>query len=140
MTDAAVESALRALRHRDRSSGELDRRLAKQGFSEAARKHALDTLVRTAVVDDARFALARAQSLAARGFGNERIRYELALADVERTTVDEAISELDPEAERAARIVARRGAGPKTARYLRARGFGSEMAAAVAAPEADELP
>jgi hypothetical protein len=40
---------------------------------------------------------------------------------------DEALlAGLEPEPERATRLIERRGAGPRTARYLAARGFGEE--------------
>jgi hypothetical protein len=81
MGDEALESAFRALGHRDRSTREIDRRLADQGFSEDERLEALATLERTVVVDDLRFARARAAALAARGSGDERIRFELDLGD-----------------------------------------------------------
>jgi len=37
-----------------------------------------------------------------------------------------ALLELEPEAERARRLVERRGPGPRTARYLAAKGFGED--------------
>ena len=43
-----------------------------------------------------------------------------------RAQIEAALEALEPERERAARIAARRGPGPKTARYLASRGFGEE--------------
>jgi hypothetical protein len=47
--------------------------------------------------------------------------------------IDRAVAHLAPEAERAAAIVSRRGNGPKTARYLAAKGFSEEAVAAAVA-------
>ena len=40
--------------------------------------------------------------------------------------VEGAVAALDPEPERARHLIDRRGAGPRTARYLAGRGFGEE--------------
>jgi regulatory protein len=136
----AVDTALRALRHRDLSARELDQRLRAKGFDESERAEALDTLERTGLLDDTRFAETRTRSLAARGAGDAAIRHALSLAGVAREVADEAMRALDPEAERAGAIVARRGPGPKTARYLRGKGFSEEVVAGVVAgSNADEL-
>ena len=135
-----MESALRALRNRDRSTYELERRLEEQGFPRHARERALATLRRTGLIDDVRFARARAASLAARGSGDELVRHELRSAGVGVEVVEDAVAALEPESERARRIVAARGAGPKTARYLSTRGFSHEVVvSAVATHETDEL-
>jgi hypothetical protein len=52
--------------------------------------------------------------------------------------IEEAIDALEPESERAARIVARRGPSPKTARYLAAKGFPDELTSALVARAGDE--
>jgi regulatory protein len=136
----AVDTALRALRHRDLSARELEQRLRSKGFDESERAEALETLERTGLLDDVRFAEARARSLATRGAGDAAIRYALGLAGVERAVAEEAIQALEPEAERAGAIAARRGGGPKTARYLRGKGFSEEVVAGVVAgSNADEL-
>jgi regulatory protein len=136
----ALESALRALGHRDRSAREIERRLTERGFAPEEREQALEALRRTGVVDDERFARNRAESLAARGAGDELIRHDLVRAGIERDVVDEAVALLEPEARRASRIVERRGAGPKTARYLASKGFSRDVvAAAVASDEGREL-
>ena len=136
----AVDTALRALRHRDLSAQELEQRLRAKGFEESERAGALETLERTGLLDDARFAEARARSLAARGAGDAAIRHALAVAGVGTQVADEALVGLEPEIERAGAIVARRGGGPKTARYLRGKGFSDDVVAAlVAASNAEEL-
>lgn len=136
----AVDTALRALRHRDLSVRELEERLRAKGFGEAERDDALVTLERTGILDDTRFAESRARSLASRGAGNRAIRHALGLAGVPREVVEQAIEALEPEQERAVSIVARRGTSPKTARYLRGKGFSEEVVAElVAASSGDEL-
>ena len=65
-----VEIAARALQHRDRSRQQLDQRLARAGVDEAERAEALETLERVGYVDDGRYAQARAESLAQRGYGD----------------------------------------------------------------------
>lgn len=131
----AVDTALRALRHRDLSARELDERLRAKGFGESARDEALETLARTGLVDDARFAEARARSLAARGAGDAAIRHALRLAGVKDSVVGDALATLDSEEHRAAAIVDRRGMGPKTARYLRGKGFSDDVVSGLVAGE-----
>ena len=132
----AVETALRALRAHDRSAAELDARLEQRGVGAAERADALATLERIGYVDDARFARSRAELLAERGSGDALIRHDLERRGIAAELVDAALAELEPEPERAAWIVRRRGPGAKTARYLASRGFAEEaLAAAVAAEE-----
>ena len=134
--DDAVETALRALRFRDRSAAELQERLERRGVGEQARADALETLERVGYVDDGRYAQTRAAQLAARGSGNAFIRHDLEERGVSAAHVEAALAELEPERERAERLVAARGASPKTARYLAARGFDEETVADLVAPEA----
>ncbi len=141
MSDDALESALRALRHRDRTARELDRRLGERGFGPLERESALATLARTGLLDDDRFARNRAAALADRGAGDELIRHDLEAAGVDPELAEAAVAAVAPEVERARRIVRARGPSPKTARYLRARGFSHDtVSAVVASPEGDELP
>jgi len=122
----AVKTALRALRFRDRTTAELDARLEQRGIGEAEREQALETLERIGYVDDERFARSRAERLVERGSGDALIRYDLEQRGVAAEIVEAALAGLEPERERAARIVERRGPGDKTARYLAARGFGED--------------
>ena len=128
----AVEAALRALRHRDLSAADLERRLAGQGFDEDERAAAVATLQRTGVLDDRRFAELRAAALAGRGAGDALIRHDLERAGVDSELVADAIFLLDPEQERARRIVDRRGHDPRTIRYLASKGFAEETLTALA--------
>jgi SOS response regulatory protein OraA/RecX len=138
--ETAQEAALRALRHRDLSVRELEERLRARGYAEAERDDAIETLVRTGVVDDARYAESRARQLAGRGAGDSLIRHALARAGVEAAVADDALLTVAPEAERARIVVERRGLGPKTARYLLGKGFSDEVVAnAVASESGREL-
>lgn len=132
-SEAAVDAALRALRHRDRSVSETRDRLEAAGYEPEERDAAIETLLRTGLLDDARFAMLRARSLAERGAGDLRIRLELRRAGVPPELVDDALDAGEPEAERALRVVARRGGGPKTARFLHGKGFSDDVIAEVVA-------
>ena len=132
----AVDTALRALRFRDRSSAELDARLERRGVAEAERERALETLERVGYVDDGRFACTRAEQLAGRGSGDDLIRHDLAERGVGTEHVELALAALVPERLRAERIVAQRGRSVQTARYLASRGLGEDaVEAAVAQTE-----
>jgi hypothetical protein len=52
---------------------------------------------------------------------------------VSASAVEEALARLDPERERAERLVGRRGATPATARLLAGRGFDEDVVSAVVA-------
>jgi regulatory protein len=131
----AVEQALRALRHRDRSAAELHARLAQQGVAQSEREQALETLERIGYVDDERFARTRAEQLAARGSGDALIRHDLEGRGLGEEHVEAALAALEPERERAARILERRGPGAKTARYLASRGFSADALETLVARE-----
>lgn len=117
----ALQVAERALRHRDLSRQRLTERL-ERAVPPAAAAESLTALERAGLVDDARVARVRAESLAARGYGDEAIRHRLRAEGLP----DEAVDELEPEARRARPLIERRGPGPRTARYLAARGFGED--------------
>jgi SOS response regulatory protein OraA/RecX len=137
MSDA-LDHALRALRHRDRSTVEIDRYLESRGVTDDERRTTLETLVRTDLVDDRRYAERRGQSLADRGAGDALIRHELARVGLDPDVVDDVLASLRPERERAEAIVARRGTGPKTARYLAGKGFSYDVVESFIAQSRDE--
>jgi regulatory protein len=122
----ALTAATRALRHRDLSQQRLAERLSRAGVRAPERAQALDTLGRAGYLDDARYALDRALSLATRAHGDAAIRFALEQDGVAVTDVNAAIAGLEPEAARAAAVVARRGRTQATARYLARRGFGED--------------
>jgi regulatory protein len=132
--DEAFESAARALRHRDRTVAQLERHLAERGFAESERESALEALTRTGIVDDTRYAENRALVLAGREAGDALIRHDLADAGVSEADAARALEALDPELERALRVVAQRGASARTARFLARKGFCEETIGVVVAP------
>jgi regulatory protein len=122
----ALEVATRALRHRDRSHEALLARLRASGIAPAACEDALETLARAGIVDDDRFAHARATALAERGSGDALIKADLDSAGVPTEVVDAAVGALEPERDRANALAAERGESVATARWLARRGFASE--------------
>lgn len=124
--DDPVEVAVRALRHRDRSRQELDERLARAGVDDDTRAEALDRLERVGYVDDERVARARADALAARGYGDDWIRRDLHTRGIAPGAAAGAVAALEPELERARGLVARQGASRRTAAQLGRKGFGGD--------------
>ena len=134
----AFETAVSALRRRDRSAAELAARLDARGVARAERARTLETLGRAGLVDDERVARTRAVALAERGSGDALIRHDLEERGIAAEVVEAALAALLPESARAAAIVARRGASLRTARLLAARGFGEDAIESVVAWGADE--
>jgi regulatory protein len=135
----ALDVALRTLKARDVSSERLRRRLESRSVAAADREATLATLARAGLVDDARYATARARALAERAYGDAAIAAELERQGISGEFRAEALDALEPEAERAREVVRRRGRGPRTAAYLARRGFGEDaLAAAVDADFANE--
>jgi regulatory protein len=131
----AFETALRALRSRDQSVAVLALRLEGRAVGEEERIDVLERLDRAGYVDDGRFAQRRAAALAERGSGDALIRDDLERRGIATELVEAAIESLQPEPERVARIVKRRGRSAKTVRYLAARGFGEEALTSLVAQE-----
>ena len=122
----AVDTALRAVSRREQSSAELDRRLRRKGFAPGVREETLNRLEHVGLVDDERYALRRAESLAERGHGDEAIRWRLERDGVAGETASKAVAGLPSERQRARLVVAARGAGLRTAAELARRGFGED--------------
>lgn len=121
----ALRTAGLALRSRDLSRRRLAERLARSVPPQAAAE-SIATLERAGLVDDERVAGARAAALADRGWGDQAIRHRLRAEAFDEAVVGEAVDGLEPERERARRLIERRGPGPRTARYLSGRGFGED--------------
>jgi regulatory protein len=128
----ALGLSIRALGHRDLSERQLRERLGRAGIAPAGAEEAVALLRRAALVDDARLASARAQALAERGLGDAAIRSDLERQGVPSAELEAALARLEPERERAARVVSARGSGPATARYLARRGFDEDAVEAAA--------
>lgn len=107
-------------------------------MGEEQRAEAVARLQELGYVDDARFALARAKALAARGAGDLLIADDLGRHGVCGAVAAAAIATLDAERGRALAIVERRGRGPKTARYLASKGFPEDVVEAAVATRDDE--
>jgi regulatory protein len=131
----ALAVAGRALRARDMSRARLAARLERAAVAPAAAEASLRTLEDAGVVNDERFARARAESLAERGYGDAAIRHDLEIHGLGHELVERALDPLEPERERARKLVERRGAGPRTARFLAGKGFGQESCEAALGPD-----
>jgi regulatory protein len=131
----ALAVATRALARREHSRHSLRERLLRAGVSPDDADAVIGELGQTGLVDDGRFARERARVLAERGKGDAAIRFELERSGLDRDEIERALASLEPERERAADLVSRRGASPATARLLAGRGFDEELVAALVAPE-----
>jgi len=133
----ARDTALRALRFRDHTAETLRRRLDARGIPERTREAAIETMQRAGLVDDERFAVGRARMLAERGAGNLRIRHDLESRGVAPELVAAAIDELEPERDRALRLLEAQGRSRRSLRKLSANGFSDEVLHDVVAGEAE---
>jgi SOS response regulatory protein OraA/RecX len=131
----ALGIAAQALARREHSVRSLRERMQRAGVSPDDAEAVVEELRHAGLVDDGRFAEERARVLAERGKGDAAIRFELERAGVETVEIEAALGGLDSERERAAALVARRGATPATARLLAGRGFDEEVVAALVAQE-----
>jgi SOS response regulatory protein OraA/RecX len=122
----ALAVAARALRRQDLSERGIVERLARASVAPAVRQESLAVLSRAGLVDDARFATTRATALAERGYGDAAIRHDLERQGLGSEPIQRALETLEAEAERARRLVERRGRSVRTARYLASKGFGEE--------------
>jgi SOS response regulatory protein OraA/RecX len=122
----ALAASATALRHRDLPARRLEERLARRAVPPAERARAIETLQRTGLLDDARFARGRALALATRGYGDAAIRFDLERKGVDADVATEALAELEPERDRAVRVAATAGNAVRAARLLARRGFGEE--------------
>lgn len=127
------EVALRVLRVREHSVASLDERLAGRGFGDAERAAAMRRLHELGYLDDVRFAQLRAEALCMRGSGNRLIDADLARHGIDRAVREQVLDSLEPEDDRVAAIVGRRGASPRVARLLAGRGFDEDAVGRVIA-------
>jgi regulatory protein len=131
----ALDRAVKALSRRDHSAASLRAKLERAGVSSEAQAEALETLERAGYIDDARFATARAEQLAARGYGDEWIRADLERQGVAAEAVAEALTGLDSEAERAREEWEQLAGGVAAARTLARRGFAEDTLEALLAQD-----
>lgn len=133
----ARSAALVALGHTDHTVATLRRRLAAKGVAPADRETAIELMERAGLVDDARYAQARGSALAARGTGDLMIRDDLERRGVASALIDEAIDGLEPELDRARRLLAGQRDAQRTLRRLAAKGFAEDVLEAVIADQRD---
>ena len=119
----ALTAGSRVLARRDHSEQAVRDALERRGIREPDRDEAVATLRRQGALDDERFAHARAAALAERGLGDAAIAFRLGRDGIAPESLEAALAALEPERDRAVRIVARRGATARTARWLAARRF-----------------
>jgi SOS response regulatory protein OraA/RecX len=122
----ALDAALRTVARRDLSERAIRGRLASRGVRAPAAERAVGTLASAGLVDDARTARARAQALAAKGWGDAAIAARLAAEGFAGGDVRAAIGDLPREETRARPLAARAGDARKAWKLLARRGFASE--------------
>ena len=133
----ALGAAGKALERRELTRVELDERLQRRQLPQRDREAALDAVREAGLQDDGRAARARAESLAARGYGDLAIEDDLRQRGLDSATAAAAIAGLEGEAVRAARIVERDGHSARTAQALTRRGFAEDTIEVAVADSAD---
>ena len=130
----ALTVAARSLRQRDLSRRRLEERLERAGVAAGAREEAVAALVEAGAVDDARLAVARAATLAGRGWGDAAIAARLEGEGIPEAIARVAIAELPSETERATRASTAIADTRKAWTLLTRRGFALETLEAVLGP------
>ncbi|MFO8005195.1 regulatory protein RecX [Thioalkalivibrio sp.] len=138
----AYAAALRLLARREHSGVELRRKLHQRGFTEASIGPSLEQLCAAGYLSDARFAGSLVRHRAAQGYGDLRLRAELAQHGIDHAIVEQALEALDADWCERALAQARRhfgeppataGARARVLRHLAQRGFASSVARAALA-------
>lgn len=88
------EVGLRLLARREHSRLELSNKLLSRGFDQARIDSVLDKWVRNDWLSDQRFAECYARQRIEKGFGPNRIDYELRQLGVDRFDLDEVVEEV----------------------------------------------
>lgn len=122
----ALHRAGRALARRPLSEQRLEERLERQGLAPDARRNAVTRLKASGLVDDAKLARGRADSLAGRGWGNSAIAARLAADGFAESAARGAIETLEPEMERAVALVVNVPDRRKAWALLARRGFAAD--------------
>jgi regulatory protein len=140
--EEACAAALRLLVRREHSGPELWRKLQQRGFTAASIGPALERLRAAGHLSDERFAGSLARHRAAQGYGDLRIRAELAQHGIDHAVVEQALEELGADWCEQALAQARRhfleppvtaGGRARILRHLAQRGFASSVARAALA-------
>ena len=122
----ALAVATGALASRDRSTAGVAARLERRGVAPGERASVAGGARAGGLPRRRPLRRVRATALAARGYGDEAIRFDLEREGVAADRSATALGRVAPEPERAAEIVARSGRSAKTARRLAAKGFAAE--------------
>ena len=135
----ARESALRLIGYRDRSVSELRRRLIGKGYAEDITDEVIDRFCRAGLLDDGKFSRDWVEArMASKPMGKSRLAWELRSKGVSAATVEEALENVEEEAEESAALeLARARLGKmdpedpslksRLGSFLRRRGFGWEV-------------
>jgi regulatory protein len=122
----ALEAAARLLETRMRSASEIAQRLRLKGYEDDTIADVTETLKRLNLLDDTQFASQWVESRSrAQPKGGRALRVELAQKGVARETIDEAVSEITPDAEV---DLARRALQSRMARVAKATDLDVRMA------------
>ncbi len=129
----ALGAATRALARRDRSVVGLAEYLARRGVGRTEREQAVERLGEIGYLDDARFAIGRARSLAERGYGDDAVRFELEREGIAAEHSEDAVAALAAERERALSVLRGSRSALAGIRKLAAKGFSADSIEAAAA-------
>lgn len=142
----ARERALRLLTYRERSSHELESRLADDGYPHEVVRALVADLAASGLIDDSRFAHNYVRMLVvSRGYGRQRAMRELTARGIPEECAREALDAVAPQedeearASERARALARAGDTPeRLASRLVRRGFAASVALRAARNELGE--
>ena len=135
--DSALNSAVGALRRRERTSAELHSWLSERGIDEELVEDVIAELIEIGELDDERFAFAYAEDKRAlSGWGAERIEAALVDRGLGRSLAERAAGEpRDAQLERAVTLLETRGADladeaerSRALSFLTRRGYEYELA------------
>lgn len=94
----AFETALRFLKSRNRTAGEIDEKLGKQGYEEQTVAKVVERLQELGLVDDAQYVeWWICHSLNHRSVGRIKLAQELMLKGLDRAVIEEKLPTLFPE-------------------------------------------
>jgi SOS response regulatory protein OraA/RecX len=102
----ALTKATRMLARRPLPRALLEERLEQNGIAPVVREEAVGVLEQAHYLNDRAYALDRAQGLAERGHGDTAVRHVLEQERLASDLIEEALTALEPELERA-RAIAR---------------------------------
>jgi regulatory protein len=136
--EQARERALRLIGYRERSASEVRTRLVDDGYPTAIASRVVSRLQELQLIDDVRFADMWVRGRSSAGYGQRRIRRELAEKGVAEEVVNDLLSGLseDEELDRALRSLRSRSIGSRAEREKAIRsllGKGFDMRTALAA-------